>query len=155
MKTWEDRFWAKIEKTEGCWLWTACTDAISGYGRVTINKTTRYAHRVAYEIENGPIPTGMTIDHRCRTRSCVNPGHLRLATNKQNAENVATDTQSKSGIRGVVWYAPRRRWAAKAKHNGHTYYAGYHRTIAEAAAAVIALRNELFTHNDADRMANK
>lgn len=153
MKTLEERFWPKVQKTQGCWNWTAATDQSTGYGRIQIDGTAGYAHRAAYELANGPIPAGMMVDHRCRNRGCVNPDHLRLATNKQNAENLAVVADTRSGVRGVTWFKPRGTWAAKVRHNGHLYYAGYHKTIAEAEAAVIALRNKLFTHNDLDRNA--
>ena len=44
----------------------------------------RLGHRVAYEAARGPIPDGMTVDHTCRNRRCVNPLHLRLLSNKVN-----------------------------------------------------------------------
>ena len=49
------------------------------------------AHRVAYEMANGPIPVGLVIDHKCRVKSCVNPDHLRVVTNAVNVtENSAS-----------------------------------------------------------------
>jgi hypothetical protein len=55
-----------------------------GYGRYHIKGKTVSAHRVAYTLWYGPIPPHTTVDHLCRIRSCVNPGHLRLATNREN-----------------------------------------------------------------------
>lgn len=55
-----DRFWAKVEKTEGCWLWTSATWG-SGYGFFWIGGTKRseYAHRISWELANGtPVPDG-------------------------------------------------------------------------------------------------
>jgi hypothetical protein len=45
----------------------------------------RLGHRVAWEAEHGPIPEGLTIDHLCRNRRCVNVAHLRLLSNVENA----------------------------------------------------------------------
>lgn len=74
------RFWEKVEKTpDSCWLWTGTKDR-NGYGLAM--KTV--AHRVAYAIEVGPIPAGLTLDHMCRNRACVRPSHLRPCTMREN-----------------------------------------------------------------------
>jgi hypothetical protein len=67
----------------GCLLWQGCLD-VNGYGRVTHDGKPSYAHRVAYEREVGPIPDGMTIDHLCETKSCVNTTHLEVVTRGEN-----------------------------------------------------------------------
>ena len=79
----ERRFWAKVDKTEGCWLWTAYVNR-DGYGRVSFNQTMRLAHRVAYELLVGPIPSGLELDHLCRVPACVNPAHLEPVTHQEN-----------------------------------------------------------------------
>ena len=78
-----DRFWAKVNKTATCWLWTASCSS-EGYGRINISGKSTYAHRWAYEQAHGPIPEGMHIDHLCRVRHCVNPEHMEVVTNRQN-----------------------------------------------------------------------
>jgi hypothetical protein len=77
-----ERFWEKVDKTSGCWLWTAAL--WKGYGRIAVGRRMVKAHRFSYELLIGPIPDGMTIDHRCRVRSCVNPAHLEVVTNAEN-----------------------------------------------------------------------
>jgi hypothetical protein len=146
----EQRFWAKVEKTENCWNWTARTT--TGYGVVHgVNGKKVLAHRFAYELLVGPIPDGMQIDHRCHNRSCVNPGHLRLATNKQNTENhQGARSDSSSGIRGVSWHRASQMWIANVNHNGHAYRRYFHNRE-DAETAVIDMRNELHTFNDKDR----
>lgn len=67
----------------GCWLWTASKDR-GGYGRVRIAGRLLKAHRAAYEQLIGPIPEGMTIDHLCRVRACVNPHHVEVVTRGEN-----------------------------------------------------------------------
>lgn len=69
---------------DGCWLWQGVTS--SGYGRVLPPKGKRraLAHRLFYEILVGPIPDGLTLDHLCRNRVCVNPDHLEPTTLTEN-----------------------------------------------------------------------
>ena len=84
-----DRFWEKVEKTDGCWIWRGARNR-SGYGRIQkAVGITQLAHRVAYTMEVGPIPDGMQIDHLCRTTSCVNPAHLEPVTARENQHRVS------------------------------------------------------------------
>jgi hypothetical protein len=148
--THEERFWAKVEKRDGCWAWNAYTDK-DGYAMFTINSQPVRAHRMSWELANGPIPEGLEIDHRCLTRDCVNPDHLRVATKKQNREHLAPGRASKSGKRGVYWSHREKKWYAQCYNNATCHFGGYFHTIEEADTAAIALRNSLFTHNDLDR----
>ena len=67
------------EPNSGCWLWTSTLDKdgypLASRSRKLKPRTVR-AHRAVYEIINGPIAEGLTLDHSCRTRPCVNPDHL-------------------------------------------------------------------------------
>jgi hypothetical protein len=78
------RFWDKTVPIPecGCFIWTGAI-LKSGYG-VFDSDRTRLAHRVSWELTNGPIPDGMQILHSCDTPSCVNPHHLSLGTQKKN-----------------------------------------------------------------------
>jgi hypothetical protein len=153
-KTLQERFWAKVEKTDTCWLWTGNHDR-RGYGRIAVDGKTLGAHRVSYELMHGPIPPRMLVDHRCFNHACVNPSHLRLATQKQNVEHRpgANKNNLSSGVRGVTWVKREGKWQAMVVHNRKSHFAGYHLTIAAAEAAVIAKRLELFTHNDIDKIS--
>lgn len=88
-KTTEARFWEKVDKNGplGCWIWTASFTS-AGYGQFIVMRGhrgyPRQAHRIAWELLRGPIPDDLVIDHRCRTRACVNPDHLEPVTNKEN-----------------------------------------------------------------------
>jgi hypothetical protein len=77
------RFFQRVDKTDGCWLWTGRKNT-KGYGRLTIDGRTTGAHRWSYEYHVGPIPEGLVIDHLCRNRGCVNPDHLEPVTQKEN-----------------------------------------------------------------------
>jgi len=147
-----DRLDMYTDKTGDCWVWTGPLND-QGYGIInTVHKRIR-AHRASYELAYGPIPEGMLIDHRCYTPACVKPPHLRVCTQKQNMENHnGARADSKSGVRGVSWSRQRNKWVSMITHNQHSVPVGRFDTIEEAEAAIIAKRNELFTHNDADRV---
>jgi len=87
----EEWLMARIEPepNSGCWLWISDVSK-KGYGAINLGAThigkRRYrAHLAVYEVIVGPTPPGLTADHLCRVRSCVNPRHLEFVTNKVNA----------------------------------------------------------------------
>ena len=93
-----DRFWAKVRKTDTCWLWTAYISP-NGYGRIKVNGKNVSAHRMAYELVKGPIPKGLQIDHLCRVKHCVNPNHLEAVTCRENllrGEGIASQNAAKT-----------------------------------------------------------
>lgn len=85
MTTLADRIRAKVPKLDAavCWPWQGHCHP-DGYGRMWDGTRWRPAHRMVYELEVGPIPDGLQLDHLCRNRSCVNPAHLEPVTNKEN-----------------------------------------------------------------------
>lgn len=77
-------FWAKVNKTGECWLWTGAIQS-GGYGELAgAGHRPLLAHRVSYELLVGEIPPGLQVDHLCRVRACVNPEHLEPVTCKEN-----------------------------------------------------------------------
>lgn len=82
-RTIEERFWAKVNKTDGCWEWTA-HKLFNGYGRFSIRGATDYSHRVAWELGSGKYPTGKQVLHTCDNPGCVKMDHLFLGTLKEN-----------------------------------------------------------------------
>jgi len=97
MKSVEDRFWSKVDKRgpDECWEWKAgCVS--NGYGRFRFNGKKQQAHRVAWQLEHGPIPKGMFVCHTCDNRLCVNINHLYLGDHKDNMDDmVAKGRQAK------------------------------------------------------------
>lgn len=109
------RFMAKVEITDGCWLWTAGMFS-TGYGAIS----NRGAHRVSYEIFVGPVPEGMSVLHRCDIRRCVNPAHLFTGTQADNMRDMVEKGRSLSGDRHNSRTNPASR--ARGERNGaHTH----------------------------------
>lgn len=87
MRSLEERFWSKVVKGDGCWTWIGAR--VHGYGFFFVEKLNgkiinEYAHRFSYKWLVGGIPEGLTIDHLCRNRSCVNPAHMEVVTQGEN-----------------------------------------------------------------------
>ena len=76
-----DAFWSLAQRgaPDECWLWIGAKNS-RGYG----NFRSRSAHVEAFELEVGPIPEGLTIDHLCSNRVCVKPSHLEPVTLREN-----------------------------------------------------------------------
>jgi hypothetical protein len=86
-----ERFWAKVDKGPGCWTWNAGREP-KGYGQFGMDRggtrwTTTPAHRVAWELVNGPIPEGLLVLHHCDNPPCVRPDHLYIGTHADNARD--------------------------------------------------------------------
>jgi hypothetical protein len=78
------RFWAKVQKGDGCWEWLGNKTA-AGYGQIVQERKRVYAHRFSYVIEHGEIDSSLVIDHLCKNPGCVRPSHLELVTQKLNS----------------------------------------------------------------------
>jgi hypothetical protein len=110
-----DRFFAKILMTDTCWIWTADT-ARTGYGRMYVTSNPRHgrkmelAHRLAWKLLRGSIPSGMLVLHHCDVRACVNPDHLFIGTQLDNIYDMFAKGRSHSQT-------------ARACHKGHAFSA--------------------------------
>lgn len=106
MPSLEDRFWEKVEVAgpDECWEWQAYKDGC-GYGQIFREKIggirhNDRAHRISWELHNGPIPADLQVLHTCDNPPCCNPAHLWLGT---PADNAADREEKGRGNRGHVW----------------------------------------------------
>ena len=107
------RFWSKVNR-EGptpehrpelgpCWVWTGARTH-NGYGHMYYathsgKQTQRRAHRVSWEIANGPVPAGLCVLHRCDNPACVRPSHLFLGTYADNIHDAISKERHAAGPR--------------------------------------------------------
>lgn len=83
----DQTFWNKVEKTSTCWFWRGYKGK-NGYGLINrkhFSKIPILAHRFSYEMLIGKIPYGLTLDHLCKKRNCVNPTHLEPVSLGENS----------------------------------------------------------------------
>lgn len=81
----EARFFSYVDqRPNGCWLWTGGRNG--PYGKFNVAGRTVGAHVFSYELEHGPVPVDLQLDHfRCDTPLCVHPDHVRPTTARENS----------------------------------------------------------------------
>lgn len=93
------RFWSFVDQKgpEDCWLWRK--QGNKAYGNFSVGKVTLLAHRVSYVIHHGPIPDSLNICHDCDITRCVNPAHLKAATQQVNRQDASSRGRTASGLK--------------------------------------------------------
>jgi len=107
-RTLEERLRARLAfASAGCLEWAGGRDR-DGYGRIWSAGLTLKTHRVAWALENGPIPPGMHVLHKCDNPPCCSAAHLFIGT---HSDNVA-DKMAKGRFRGGPGAPPPRKLSA-------------------------------------------
>lgn len=94
-----DRFWEKVNKTPGCWLWTGCIVRGQGQFHPSTLRGRVKAHRYSYESVFGPIPAGLFVLHSCDVGHCVRPSHLHIGTLADNNREMLERNRQARGER--------------------------------------------------------
>jgi hypothetical protein len=108
-RVFEARFWGKTDRTGSCWLWLGTRDK-DGYGKYGARSITNeiLAHRIAWTLTRGEIPSDMLVCHSCDNPPCINPEHLFLGSPLDNTRDMDKKGRRKShGPRGE------RAWTSK------------------------------------------
>lgn len=91
--------WSSVPApSTGCRLWVKAT-AAGGYGQFSWKDRLRLAHRAAYELAHGLIPSGMVVCHKCDVPACINPDHLFLGTHVDNMRDAVAKGRAVRGAR--------------------------------------------------------
>lgn len=94
------RFWAKVNKTDSCWLWTGATNS-KGYGMLGIKQSQYLATRVSWFLQHGEDPGDELVLHDCPggdCPGCVNPAHLYLGQQDRNVQDTYDKSQRQSTL---------------------------------------------------------
>lgn len=106
-----ERFMQKFSADEnGCWIWSTGKNH-AGYGKFFVDGSDVRAHRWSYEWFVGPIAAGLTVDHLCNVRQCVNPEHLRAVTASENC--LAPHSNATARLNVYKTHCPRRHELAQ------------------------------------------
>ena len=92
-----ERFWRHVDTSGDCWNWTGAI--ASGYGTFGLYPPKRMigAHRMSWEIENGPVPDGLHVLHHCDNKICVKPAHLFVGTRQDNMDDAKSKGRFPTG----------------------------------------------------------
>ena len=108
-----------------CWPWTGALGGRDGRGYISIDGKKHAAHRVVYELFNGPLQEGQVVRHQCDNPRCCNPEHLLVGTRSDNELD-----KYKRGRAGVPLHVVNEIWRLhRASQRSGEYIS--HRAIAQ------------------------
>lgn len=140
-----ERFWAKVQKTDTCWLWTAAKTP-TGYGNIRVAGRSLQSHRLSYEMYHGVALTPeQCILHSCDVRACVNPSHLRIGTRADNRRDFDE--------RHTAWQQTRTHCPQGHAYEGHNLIMRYGRRHCRICMRVAG--REFYQRNKAEITAKK
>ncbi len=114
----DERFWSKVKKAKGCWLWTGAPLA-DGYGGFGFEGKSVRAHRMAAVLTGTKIPAGMHVLHKCDTPLCVRPSHLYVGTQADNSrDRVDRGRQARGETQGLSRLTAKRVLKIRRLHAG-------------------------------------
>lgn len=144
-------FWSRVDVrgVDDCWPWRLAPHT-HGHGTFNWNNATYPAYRVSVILSGRSTPRGLLVDHKCRNRICVNPGHLQVVTSKENAENISLRVDSPTGVRGVTMRSC-GKFRARVGHHGVVIHVGDFASLGDAADAVKEARLKIHSNNLSDK----
>lgn len=122
--------------------------ANNGYIQVMYDYKQNLAHRIVWQMFNGPIPEGMQIDHINHDRSDNRIENLRLVSNLENHRNKSISKNNTSGFVGVRWHKKHQKWIANIKIKGKLIHLGLFNDIDAAIDARKAANEKYKFHKN-------
>lgn len=122
----EEKLLSKASQQGECLVWFG-QKCKRGYGRLRLDGRLQRAHRLMYELRNGPIPAGAVVMHSCDNRACINPAHLSVGTQRENIHDMINKGRSnrvrgerhpKAKLTGEEVKEIRRRFVSYDRTNG-------------------------------------
>ncbi len=115
-------FWNRVDirGDEECWEWKGKPHH-NGYGQFSMRGVKKDAHKYAWELTHGEIPTGLFVCHDCPggdNKMCCNPHHLFLGTHKENMQDAKRKGRIKKGDSHYTRLHPEKRCTGE--RNGMT-----------------------------------
>ena len=119
-----------------------------GYMQIVLDGQRIYIHRLVWQIERGPIPSDMEIDHIDHNPSNNRISNLRLVTSSGNKKNRSRDSRNTSGVNGVHWAPHANAWRVQIRSERKTRHVGYFKDLGEAQLARRQTESEAGFHTN-------